>query len=71
MWVCYGDAIYDGTYRVIDRTTIETCNRFNGESNRWTFGFLKGELILINHQTSWVEEYKRVAPGTLQGPVLE
>jgi hypothetical protein len=71
MFVCYGDVIIDGSYRLIDKTTLETRNRFSGEINRWTFGFLKGELILINQQTSWVEEYKRVAPGTLRGPLLE
>lgn len=71
MFVCYGDVIYDGSYRLIDKATLETCNRFDGGINRWTFGFLEGELVLINRSASRVEEYKRVASGTLQGPVLE
>jgi hypothetical protein len=68
MATLYGDAIYRGSYKILDKKTIETSDHFfnaKDKVNLWTFGFLDGRLIMIHKKYGWVEGYQRVPAGTL------
>jgi hypothetical protein len=68
MWTLYGDIIFDGSYKLIDKKTIETSYHFwkmKDEVNQWTFGFLDGRLIMIHNNYGWVEKYEQVPAGVL------
>lgn len=68
MATCYGDIIHDGSFKILDKRTMETAYHYHGEKdevNLWTFGFMDRKLIMINQRTGWVEAYRRVPPGTL------
>lgn len=72
MATLYGDVIYQGSFKVIDKQTIETayhCYGKDDEINRWSFGFLDGKLIMIHNEYGWVEAYESVPAGTLYPPL--
>ena len=57
----YGDEILHGTYRLLDKCTLETSYEHEKpKSHRWLFGFWDGKLIMIHQTHGWVEAYERV-----------
>lgn len=63
--VCYGDAIYEGSYQLLDNRTIEIRYRIYGkpdELERWSGGIFEGKLIMVNRKKHWLEEYKLDKP---------
>ena len=68
MAALYGDVIYQGSFKVIDKQTIETayhCYGKDDEINRWSFGFLDGKLIMIHNEYGWVDVTNRCRLVTL------
>ena len=58
--VCYGDMIYEGSFRFLGNRTIETTYHIFGqkdEIHQWTSGIHEGQLVLVNLKTGWVEIY--------------
>lgn len=65
--VLYGDVVYIGAYRFLNDTTMETVNRYNGETDTWTIGVTDDDkLVMVHHRHGWVELYVKVPVGTLQ-----